>query len=378
MKTPKIDLSNTTVIPLDADGEWIGEWQDVSEYETVTISVKADVTGTMYMEFTNNNNNSSADSSLPYDISAGINEVHTLKRTRQFYRSRYVNDSAAQTSFQVSTFFENGGLLVAPLNLTLGQDADALAVRSVPVEFDIAQGKKGGVSKSNKLGKNSDIDTTVSLSSPEFVTEIGGTYTGFPVSDAETITITSDNTADAAAGTGARTLTIIGLDSDWNQISETVTLNGTTGVTTANVFRRAHTMFVRTAGSTGTNVGVLTATHTTTTANVFLSILAGVGSSNFAVQTVPAGKVGYIFKYTGAVRRGGTTAADGAFWIRPFEGAFRYRRPFTINAGAQLEITPYGGFRVGGEKTDVAMVITATTQNNTVVTAGFDLIFIDV
>ncbi len=373
MKTPKIDLSNTTVIPLAADGQWTGEWRDVSEYETVTTSCKSDVTGTLYMEFTNNNNNSTADSSLPYTIAADFNEVHTLKRTRQFYRTRFVNNSTIQTSFQVSTFFENGGLLVSPLNLTLGQDADALPVRSVPVEFDIMQGKKGGVSKVNKLGSNSDIDTGTT---PEWITEGGGVYTGFPVSDDETIEIFSNNAADTSAGTGARTVRIIGLDSDWNIQAETVTLNGVTPVTTTNTFRRAHTMFVTSAGSGDFNAGTITARHSTTTSNVFLTILPGISSSNYAVYTIPANKTGIIVRYTASCRKGTATTADGAFWIRTFGASPRYRRPFTVGNNSPLLQEPYAGNSFA-EKTDIGMVITEVTANNTVVTGGFDIVLVD-
>lgn len=364
---------NSSTALLDADEVYTGDWVDVQHYGSVTASCLSDTEGTMYMDFAIDPSQTNADSSLAYDVAANTNEVHSLVRTRQFFRVRFVNSSTAQTSFQISAFAEMGAIIVSPLNLTLGQDADAIPVRSVPVEFDIAQGKKGGVAKANKLGKCSDIDTgTV----PEFVTELGGVYSGFPVDTAETITISSSSANDTAAGTGARTVRIIGLDSDWNIVSETITLNGTTGVATTTVFRRAHTMFVTSAGSNDFNEGTITATHTTTTSNVFLTIIPEVSSSNFCVYTVPANKIGIVVKYTGSIRRGASTSVDGAFWIRTFEASPRYRRPWSIGANSPLSIEPYGGIRFA-EKTDIAMVVTEVSQNNTAVTTGFDIILVD-
>src|SRR5574343_290447 len=55
-----------------------------------------------------------------------------------------------------------------------------------------------------------------------------------------TMTISSSSASDAAAGTGARTVTITGLDSNFNQVSSTVTLNGTTAVTIPVQLRRVN------------------------------------------------------------------------------------------------------------------------------------------
>lgn len=375
-QNPGVLPDASTNDPLGADETYTSTWVNVSYFSSILLAVATDQNGTYQIDFSPDGVN--VDSTITYTYRAGlVNVPHRLTITRKWARVVYTNGSVAQTYLRLQTMAGYQNNLAAPLNLNLAQDADAIPVRSVPVEFDIMQGKKGGVFKSNKLGKNSNVPSSVSLANPEFITEQGGVYTGFPTSDAETITISSSSTEDSAAGTGTRTLTIIGLDENWEIQSETVTLNGTSGVATVGTYRRAHTMFQVSSGSNLVNVGTITARHTTTTANIFLTIIPSVGSSNYAVQTVPANKIGVLVNYTADIRRGGTTNADGAFYIADAEtGAYRYRRPFSINVGAGIDRTPYGGVRFS-EKTDIAMVITQCSQNLTIITGGFDILFID-
>lgn len=84
--------------------------------------------------------------------------------------------------------------------------------------------------------------------------------------------VTSANAADTAAGTGARTLEIVGLDFDGNPLSEIVTLNGNTIVTTSKAFWRVFGAQCLTFGSGRRNAGnihiVKTGTGGTYTAGV--------------------------------------------------------------------------------------------------------------
>lgn len=113
--------------------------------------------------------------------------------------------------------------------------------------------------------------------------------------------VSSSSTADAAAGTGARTIEIYGLDKDWNPLSETVTLNGQTKVTTTKKFRRVFELIVQTAGTGLVNAGdiyvVKTGTGGTYTGGVPGTLTSGcikaIVGDNFGVSglyTVPAGK----------------------------------------------------------------------------------------
>ena len=69
--------------------------------------------------------------------------------------------------------------------------------------------------------------------------------------------ITSNSAADAAAGTGARTLELYGLGSNKRFQSEVITLNGTTIVQTAKTWYRLFATKVLTFGTGGKNAGII-------------------------------------------------------------------------------------------------------------------------
>lgn len=82
-----------------------------------------------------------------------------------------------------------------------------------------------GYERASGWGNNPDID----LGGPEVVDPLGGTTIPW-LSSATSLEIVSDSAADAAAGTGARTVSIDGLNANYSRVSQTVTLNGTTAL----------------------------------------------------------------------------------------------------------------------------------------------------
>lgn len=76
--------------------------------------------------------------------------------------------------------------------------------------------------------------------------------------------LTSSSANDAAAGTGARTVKVYGLDANYKFATETVTLNGQTAVTTTGTFYRVFGIQVITTGTGRKNAGDIYAVKTTT------------------------------------------------------------------------------------------------------------------
>lgn len=72
---------------------------------------------------------------------------------------------------------------------------------------------------------------------------------------AQSLAVSSSSINDAAAGSGARTVLIEGLDGDYNYLAETVTLNGQTVVNTAGSFIRINNARCQTFGSLRYNDG---------------------------------------------------------------------------------------------------------------------------
>jgi hypothetical protein len=77
---------------------------------------------------------------------------------------------------------------------------------------------------------------------------------------AATASVVSDDAADTVTtGTGTWTLTIEGLDANFDEISETISMTGLTPAVTTKSFIRINRMFGVTAGSFGANEGNITA-----------------------------------------------------------------------------------------------------------------------
>jgi hypothetical protein len=112
-------------------------------------------------------------------------------------------------------------------------------------------------------------------------------------STAATFTLSSTSANDAAAGTGARTVLISGVGADWVRQTETVTLNGLTGVSTAKTWMIIHRLEVITAGSSGWHEGTVYAgTGTITTGKpavveALLSRAGGIGENRSEMGFFP-------------------------------------------------------------------------------------------
>ena len=366
-----------TTTPLSGGAAYTSAWVDVSDYESLIFAAKADVAGTLYAQFSNVGTEAAGDatpSQLTYTVSANSNEVHRLLRTRQYFRIRFVNGASAQSEFQVQAFSGSGGLLTSVVGSTVQTDADALIVRGIPPAIEISGGLFEGYTVLNKWGRNSDIDTGT-----EDVWEVGGLYTGQPTGSAETIQVFSASANDTSAGTGARTIRISGLDANNNEQSETLTLNGTTAVASSNTYNRVFRGEVITAGSGGSNAGVITCRHSTTTANVFFGILAGNNQTSVAAYTVPVSKTLYITDINFAMSRanGSAGSANVQLKVRKTGEVYRVIRDFEItNSQDAKETSTITALPVTAES-DILVHVKSVSDTGTIVTANFSGVLID-
>jgi hypothetical protein len=105
---------------------------------------------------------------------------------------------------------------------------------------------------------------------------------------ASTLTMVSTSASD---DTSAKIL-ISGLDANFNSISETLALNGVTGVTTVNSYFRINSLIMVSPGtSQNTNVGTITLKQSS---NTLAQINIGIGKSQSTIYTVPAGYSFYL------------------------------------------------------------------------------------
>lgn len=245
-------------------------------------------------------------------------------------------------------------------------------VRTSDFMFSVARGIVPEHSIIDKFGRADDVGTA---NPPMDLWHVNSLYTGFPT-QAETLQVFSGSLDDngVTPGTGAWTVAVIGLDSDWLEQAEVITLNGTTPVLSVGVYRRVFRMYVITAGAGGENAGLITARHSTTTANVMAGITAGVNQSNIACYTIPADKEAYVFHININMSRSGGLAGSAVVSLRtraPGE-VFRTRKSYTITS-SHGEDHDESGVIFLGPKSDITWRIESVSDNGTTLTGGFAL-----
>lgn len=241
-----------------------------------------------------------------------------------------------------------------------------------PFDLQVARGQITMHKTLFKFGNNADINGT-----QETIWSQGGLYV-YPTV-ATVMKVSSTSADDAGTGTGARTVVVSGLDANYNEISETVTLTGQTAVLTTNTFIRVFRSFVNTAGSGGTAAGTIYVGTGTVTAGVPATIYAvitlGENQTQMALWTVPAGYTLYV--YSGKFSTAGSNSTHsmlGKFMFRPFGGVFRNAADVTLNSGFvnyDFEIP-----LALPEKTDIETRAIAINGSNFYVTAAFEGVYI--
>lgn len=187
-----------------------------------------------------------------------------------------------------------------------------------PYSFRVALGELNGVSNDTKFGYNPTVGTTEAE-----IWNQGGIEAYLTSAETMNIASTDANDDGDPASTGARTLQIFGLDDSYLEINETITLNGTTNVTTSNSYLRVFRMVVLTAGSSGHNEGTITATASTSS-SVHAKIEPTFNQTTKIQFTVPAGKQFLITNAIVGVDEGKSVQIK--FKIRPFGQVFQTKR----------------------------------------------------
>jgi hypothetical protein len=170
--------------------------------------------------------------------------------------------------------------------------------------LEISKGNVTNHSEITRFGRNDDIDTATV---PQDLWN-GPTNLYVVPTAARIHAVVSTSTDDADAGTGAHSVRIFGLDSI-DEITEDVTLDGTTPVNTTQSFIRVNRMRCLAAGSGGTNAGNITATAVTDS-TVSAYIAAGAGTTLICHHSIPRNSSIYLMSADVNIwRQGGTAGA---------------------------------------------------------------------
>ena len=327
--------NNTSVTPLSGGATYTGI-AEKSDYPEVAVSCKTDAAGTLYFDFSNDGTNWDTFPSSGFAVSAGIHEFHTAVKLPRWFRARLVNGSTAQTYLRLYTYFgKNFRAPNAPLNQALGLDADAILVRPTFPWLDISRGLVSGVTSIKKFGR-----TTVSTSYTPLcyggIGNTGGIYNTPQSGSATTLRIKAGGNAnDTAAGSGAREITLQGLDENWSEVSETLATAGASASSaTTTTFTRLFRAFVSasgtyataSAGSQAAEITIENGSGGTDWAFIPYPTSAFPESqSSIGAYSVPTGYTAYVFLDNVTIDSGKT--ADVIFFHRG--GADETAAPYT-------------------------------------------------
>lgn len=230
---------------------------------------------------------------------------------------------------------------------------------SEPFELQVSRGQIAYHKTLFKYGYNPLI-----INVNETIWDVGGLYT-YP-SSAVVMTATS---ASGATDSGVE-ITIQGLDANYAEISEIVTLNASGTATTTATFLRVYRAFVSGSTAIAGNVDI------TNGATTYARVSAGENQTLMAVYTVPAGKTLYVTQ--GVATHG--TDTSGAFMtvrfvIRRPGGVFRTQVKVDLIGGEIL--FPFIEPLAIPEKSDMEVRAICSKNQNNAISAVFQGILID-
>ncbi len=243
---------------------------------------------------------------------------------------------------------------------------------AMPFKMAVGLGMVPGCTRVTALGHNPNIGAAAAAD----VWEGGGDYPFLAA--ASQLEVVSGSAADTGAGTGARTVLVSGLDANYNVISETLTMNGTTPVPTVRSYLRVNVLTTVTSGSGHVNAGDITLRVVSAGATQSIA-RAGDGFGRSGVLTVPAGFTLFIDSEVFTVKSpGGANVNAAVFGTQLISSSGNRRVPLQFQVTSQV---PYRHEAQLGivltEKSDVTMRVTTTSQAGTDVTAAFEAIQVD-
>jgi hypothetical protein len=230
---------------------------------------------------------------------------------------------------------------------------------SEPFELQVSRGQITAHYSVYKFGFNPLIQD-----SEETIWDVGGIY-AYPSSAVKMTATSTDGANDEDVQ-----VTIQGLDANYNQLSETVTLDGTGVAETSGFFLRVFRAFIE--GSQEPS-GTINITNASTT---YARITLGENQTLMCVWTVPAGYTAYLLQkdvtcLTEANNKFGTLRLIS----RKIGGVFRTHEKFAVqNAHTELSYSTPLPFP---EKTDIEVRAIGSSSNSALhVSAALDIVYI--
>jgi hypothetical protein len=179
---------------------------------------------------------------------------------------------------------------------------------------------------------------------------------------AGTLSIPAVNASD-----NGKTVTIVGLDGNYDMLTESVTVSSSVAVTTTAEFKRVNRAYV--GNGSATNVGNINIQKGGVTV---ARITADNGQTAMAVYTVPAGYTGYILQGAASCQSGAD--ATGNMFVRYFgEASFRVGHSFEVSGSGGAYLYEFCIPVKIPAKSDID-IRASVRSNNARLTAAFDIL----
>ena len=237
--------------------------------------------------------------------------------------------------------------------------------------LEIAKGNVTGTSIIHKFGQNLTIDT----GTPADIWDFETVYVYSTTADIDTLS--SSNAGDK------QDIIIYGLDTNWEEVVQTITLNGQTKVSLTTslvrVYRMKNLGTTDIAGVVYCYVDCAIVTGVPGTDNNVRAIISGSNNQTLmAIYTIPAGYTGYLINsYVSLTKARAGKAGELMFRARPYGGVFLTKATIGMNSAgtSYIDRTRIIPNKIP-EKTDIAIHCPSVTANDTSISAGFEIILI--
>lgn len=222
--------------------------------------------------------------------------------------------------------------------------------------LNIARGLVKGASSIHKFGAVPSMSTNTTGS----VWDIGDTVYPWSAFATPSVLTIAANVAD-----NGKSVTIYGLDTNYNTIDETVTISAGAATTTKQ-FLRVYRAFCSSQNINNIDIKV--------NLTIVARISAGLAQTLMAVYTVPANNTGYLLQGTMTAQAGAD--ATGNMFVRYFgQTSFRVGHTFEVSGGGGQYDYNFSTPIAIPEKSDIDVRLT-TRSNNGRYTACFDMVLI--
>ncbi len=251
---------------------------------------------------------------------------------------------------------------------------------------EVLLGNQSGQTGVNKFGRSTDVDSGVATDIWDRANSTHNQVIWVPPTQARTHQIASTSDLDGKTASpnsvGARTIQVYGLTS-WStkEVSEVITLNGTSNVATANQYVIIHRMKVLTKGATNINVGYITATADTDT-TVTAQINPSEGQTQMAIYGIPSNQTALMTcYYSSAIKAASSLSVKISLLLNPNPDAELLNFQVKSTVGLATEGANYVSrcfhpyFKITGSA--IIKIQGDASSNNTDVSAGFDMLLID-